>query len=65
MATEKSLPPLSSTVSAVFDQFIQKLKEDKVLGESALKALGESLHAQKLDSDSLRAAIFKTDEAVQ
>ena len=65
MATEKSLPPLSSTVSAVFDQFILKLKEDRVLGESALKALGESLHAQKLDPDSLRAAIFKASESAQ
>jgi hypothetical protein len=65
MAVEKALPPLSSTVSAVFDQFINKLKEDNVLGKSAIEALSENLHGQKFGSDALRAAIFKADEPAQ
>lgn len=65
MATEKSQPPLSSTVSAVFEQFVRKLSEEKVLGKSALEALTENLHGQKLDAETLRAAIFKTDDAAQ
>ena len=65
MATEKSLPPLSSTVSSVFDQFIHKLSEEKVLGKSALDALSKSLHDQKLDAETLREAIFTPDTSAQ
>jgi hypothetical protein len=57
-----TLPPLSSTVSSVFDQFLKKLEGDSVLNKSALEALREKLHGQKLDHETLRAALFTAEE---
>lgn len=54
-------PPLSSTVKSIFDEFIEKLKKDNVLGAAATAALAECLYSQKLDHESLRAALFKAD----
>lgn len=56
-------PPLSSTVSSVFEAFLKKLEGEKVLNAKALEALKESLKSQKLDHGSLREAIFTPDEA--
>lgn len=56
-------PPLSSTVTSIFDQFLKKLEDDKVLGEAARTSLAENLHAQKLDPEILRTALFKPEEA--
>ena len=53
-----SPPPLSSTVSSVFDRFLKELKDAQVLGEAAQKALRDSLHGQKLDHETLRQAVF-------
>jgi hypothetical protein len=57
------LPPLSSTVSSVFDAFTKKLEDEKVLSAEALKALKQSLKDQKLDYASLREAMFTSGEA--
>ena len=65
MTSDKSPPPLSSTVSAVFEQFLKKLADEKVLGKDAFAALGNSLYEQKLDAESLREAIFTPDEPAQ
>jgi hypothetical protein len=54
-------PPLSSTVSSVFEGFLKKLEDEKVLSKSAQEALAQSLSEQKLDSDTLRKAIFTSD----
>jgi hypothetical protein len=56
-------PPLSSTVISVFDQFLKKLEDEKVLTTCAQEALAQSLHEQKLDHESLRRALFKPDES--
>lgn len=56
-------PPLSSTVSSVFDAFIKKLEDEKVLEPAALEALKQSLMQQKLDPASLREAMFTPSEA--
>jgi hypothetical protein len=61
MATAKQ-PPLSPTVTLVFEQFLKKLEEDKVLGPAAQQALAKALAGQKLDPDSLRQAVFTADE---
>jgi hypothetical protein len=55
-------PPLSSTVSSVFDQFLKKLENEKILGSAARDALTQSLNDQKFDPDSLRKAIFKSGD---
>lgn len=54
--------PLSSTVSAVFEAFVKRLEEEKVLEPPAREALKESLMKQKLDHTSLREAIFTPSE---
>lgn len=56
-------PPLSSTVSSVFEAFIKKLGDEKVLEGGALEALKESLMEQKLDPGSLRQAMFTPSDA--
>jgi hypothetical protein len=61
MATT-TLPPLSSTVSSVFDQFLKEIEEAKVLSTAAQQALAQSLHDQKLDHMSLRKAVFASGE---
>ncbi len=61
MATTKQ-PPLSPTVTLVFEQFVKELEEEKILGKAALQALAKTLAAQKLDHDSLRQAMFTADE---
>lgn len=58
-----ALPPLSSTVSSIFDAFVKKLEDEKVLSTEALKALKQSLKSQKLDHTSLREAMFTASEA--
>ena len=55
-------PPLSSTVSSVFDQFLKKLEDEKILSTTAQKTLGLCLHGQKFDHETLRNALFKRDE---
>jgi len=55
-------PPLSSTVRSVFDQFLKKLEDDKVLSSSAQEALVQSLHSQRFDHETLRKALFKSNE---
>lgn len=55
-------PPLSSTVSSVFDQFLEKLENEKILGKAAQESLAQSLHGQKLDHETLREALFISDE---
>ena len=65
MAAEKTLPPLSSTVSTVFSKFIERLDEKKVLSEEASKALNKALTEQNFGHETLRSAIFaagKTEE---
>jgi hypothetical protein len=57
-----ALPPLSSTVSSVFTQFLKKLEGDKVLGKEALDALRQSLEQQKFDPENLRKAVLTADE---
>ncbi len=61
MATSKH-PPLSPTVTLVFEQFLKKLEDEKVLGPAAQEALAKALAAQKLDPDSLRQAILTAEE---
>jgi hypothetical protein len=61
MANNGSLP-LSSTVSSIFDQFLKKLDDEKLLNKSALECFTENLHLQKFDHETLRAALFKTEE---
>lgn len=56
-------PPLSSTVSSVFDQFLKQLADEKVLNAAAQEALAQSLHDQKLDHETLSRALFKPDES--
>lgn len=58
MATEKTPPPLSSTVSTVFDQFIQRIKDENILNDAAVEALNKSLKEQAFGHESLRSAIF-------
>lgn len=60
---DRTPAPLSPTVHTVFDQFLQKLKEEKVLSAAALEAFGLSLKAQKLDHDTLRDALFNPEQA--
>lgn len=55
-------PPLSSTVTSVFERFLKKLEDENVLGKAAREALAQSLNEQRLDSESLRQALFKSDE---
>lgn len=55
-------PPLSQTVSSVFDQFLKRLEDQGLLGTAAREALSQSLREQKLDAETLRKAIFKADE---
>jgi hypothetical protein len=57
------IPPLSSTVTSIFEQFLKKLEDDKVLGIAARAALAANLHAQKFDPETLRAALFKPEES--
>jgi hypothetical protein len=64
MATA-TLPPLSSTVSSVFDQFLKELEEAKVLSKAAQQTLARSLHDQKLDHATLRKAIFTSGELTE
>jgi hypothetical protein len=58
-------PPLSSTVSSVFDSFLKKLEANTILDENARAALAECLHGQKLDPESLRKAIFEPGAALK
>jgi len=51
-------PPLSSTATSVFEEFIKKLGDEQILESAALEALRESLIQQRLDPASLREAIF-------
>ena len=60
MPAEKTLPPLSSTVSTVFGKFIERLKEKEVLSEGAAAALSKTLTEQKFGHEALRSAIFTT-----
>lgn len=60
MANALSL--LSSTVSTVFEAFIKKLEDEKVLEPTAREALKQSLIKQKLDHASLREAMFTPNE---
>ena len=55
-------PPLSSTVASVFAAFVKKLEEEKTLPPAAIEALRQALDQQQLDADSLRAALFTTNE---
>jgi hypothetical protein len=57
-----TIPPLTSTVSSVFNKFVERLKNEKVLNPAALKALEESLANQKLDPEALRKALFTAGE---
>ena len=57
-----ALPLWSSTVAAVFDQFLKKLKDENVLNDAAYKSLEKNLREQKIDYDSLRKAIFESNE---
>ena len=57
-----TVPPLTSTVSSVFTEFLERLKDGKVINTAAQKALAECLSNQKLDPDALRKAIFTADE---
>lgn len=56
------LPPLSSTVSTVFEAFIKKLEDEKILEPAACEALENCLTEQKLDHASLREAMFTPSE---
>jgi hypothetical protein len=56
------LSPLSSTVSAVFEAFIERLEEEGAVEPGARKALKQSLMKQKLDHSSLREAMFTPNE---
>jgi hypothetical protein len=58
-------PPLSPTVTNIFDRFIKRLTDEKILGKSALDSLRQALNSQKLDHDSLRAAMFTPSEPPQ
>jgi hypothetical protein len=53
--------PLSETVTTVFSTFLTKLGEERILGDSALVKLREAFEQQKLDPESLRAAIFGSE----
>ena len=57
--------PLSSTVSSVFDQFLKKLEDEKILNTRAQEALAQNLHDQKLDHETLRKALFKADKPLK
>jgi len=52
------LPPLSPTVASIFGEFLKRLEEQTLLDARAIEALREALEEQKLDPESLRAAIF-------
>ncbi|HZL31583.1 MAG TPA: hypothetical protein VFC54_11070 [Pseudolabrys sp.] len=55
-------PPLSSTVSSVFAEFLKKLEAEKTLEAPAIAALKLALEQQKLDPESLRKAIVTPGE---
>lgn len=57
-----TVPPLTSTVNSVFSKFVGRLKDEKLLNPSALKALDECLSKQRLDPEALRKALFTADE---
>jgi hypothetical protein len=60
--SKATVPPLTSTVSTVFDQFLKKLKAEKVLNRKALEALAQSLDSQKFDHETLRQALLTADD---
>ena len=62
MPAEKILPPLSSTVSTVFEKFIQRVKGEKILNDAAAAALQKSLAGQSFGHEALRLAIFAPSE---
>ena len=57
-----TLPPLSSTVTSVFGEFLKKLESEKTLGKEAIDALRHSLEQQKFDPESLRKTMFTATE---
>jgi hypothetical protein len=57
-----ALPPLSSTVTSVFAEFLKKLESEKTLGKKAIDELRQSFEEQKLDPESLRKALFTASE---
>ena len=57
-----SVSPLSPAVSEVFERFLKSLQEAKTLNATAYAALAECLHAQTIDHETLRAALFKPAE---
>lgn len=57
-----TLPPLSSTVTSVFAEFLKKLESENTLGKEAIDGLRHSLEQQKLDPESLRKALFTATE---
>ena len=63
MATAKTSPPLSSTVSTIFDQFIQRIKDGNILNDAAAEALRKNLKEQTFGHESLRSAIFTKGKA--
>ena len=61
MATNAQLP-LSETVIAVFSEFLNKIKEEKILDEAAVAKLREALGRQKFDHETLRDALFGVEK---
>jgi hypothetical protein len=54
---DNSQPPLSPTVEALFAEFLKRLEAEKVLTPPAFDALKSALKEQKLDTETLRAAL--------
>jgi hypothetical protein len=58
-------PPLSSTVSLVFEEFLKQLKADNLASGAAQAALAGCLREQKFDHESLRIALLSVDKAAE
>jgi hypothetical protein len=59
---DSSALPISPTVAAVFSGFLESLQNEKIVDEAAAERLRNTLDERKLDSESLRAALFGTVE---
>jgi hypothetical protein len=56
--TKAPHPPLPSTVAEVFANFFKRLETDGKTNAEIVERLRQTLHENKFDPESLRAALF-------
>lgn len=49
---------ISPTVATIFSDFLEKLKSEAIVDSATIERLSKALEGQKLDSQTLRAALL-------